>query len=140
MSQDTIDFIVIASAILIYPLAIFSIVKSINSDEKLSRLGFLLTFLLTTAPAIPLIVSDLGMLVFDSPRLQISSLYLEFLWVYWAIAAFPFYQRVCWRVHDAGIGKITAYFCLVPYLNFFIFLYLCIAKPKSSEGDITDVD
>jgi len=133
LSREFIDLIVIASAILIYPLAIFSIIKNVKSEKKLSRSKFLLALLLAIAPAIPLIASDLQVLVLGGERLQISNLFLQLLWVYWAIAAFPFYQRVCWRIHDAGMGKITAYLCLVPYLNFFIFLFLCVAKQKDKK-------
>ena len=59
--------------------------------------------------------------------------FLLFMWVYFALAAYPFYQRVCWRVKDAGKGKAIAYLSLIPYVNIFIFVYLCTVSSSDSE-------
>ena len=133
MDQAISDLIVTAAAVAVFPLAIFSVVKNIKSDKRLPRRSFLIALLIASAPAIPLILSDYQVLIMGGEHFKLGGAFLIFMWVYFAIAAYPFYQRVCWRVKDAGKGKAIAYLSLIPYVNIFIFMYLCTVSSSDSE-------
>ena len=133
MDQAISDLIVTAAAIAVFPLAIFSVVQNIKSDKRLPRRSFLIAVLIASAPAIPLILSDFQVLIMGGEHFNLGGTFLLFMWVYFAIAAYPFYQRVCWRVNDAGKGKAIAYLSLIPYVNIFIFMYLCTVTSIDSE-------
>ena len=133
MDQAISDLIITAAAIVVFPLAIFSIVKNIKSDKMLPRRSFLIALLIASAPAIPLIISDFQILIMGGEHFKLGSSFLLFMWVYFAMAAYPFYQRVCWRVNDAGKGKTIAYLSLIPYVNIFIFMYLCTVSSIDRE-------
>ena len=102
MDQAISELIVTAAAIAVFPLAIFSVVKNIKSDKRIPRRSFLIALLIASAPAIPLILSDFQVLIIGGEHFKLGGAFLLFMWVYFALAAYPFYQRVCWRVKDAG--------------------------------------
>ena len=107
--------------------------KNIKSDKRLPRRSSLIALLIASAPAIPLILSDYQVLIMGAEHFKLGSAFLLFMWVYFALVAYPFYQRVCWRVKDAGKGKAIAYLSLIPYINIFIFVYLCTVSSIDNE-------
>ena len=133
MDQANSDLIVTAAIFIAFALSIFSVVKNIKSDKRIPRRSFLISLLIASAPAIPLILSDYQVLIMGGEHFKLGSAFLLFMWVYFALVAYPFYQRVCWRVKDAGKGKVIAYLSLIPYINIFIFVYLCTVSSIDNE-------
>ncbi len=115
-----------------FAISVFSVVRNLKSDKTCGRKVFISALLFAGAPVFILIACDISALVFGE-IIAYTDILLQITYVYLAIVAYPFYQRVCWRVNDAGAGKLIAYFSLVPYLNFFSFLYLSIVPTKSSN-------
>ena len=115
-----------------FALAVLSVIKNRNSDKTIGRREFIIAFLIVGAPAFFLTLSDINLMI-NGEKFVYSDNILQIMYVWFAVAAYPFYQRVCWRVNGAGARKFVSYICLVPYLNILALIYLCAAPPKSSE-------
>ena len=89
--------------------------------------------LTASAPAIISVVSDFQVLMVGGEPFKLGGAFLLFMWVYFALVAYPFFQRVCWRAADAGKGKTIIFLSLIPYINIFIFVYLCTVPSIDSE-------
>ncbi|MGB0695647.1 MAG: DUF805 domain-containing protein [Rhodospirillaceae bacterium] len=120
----TIYFLILA-----LPIAFFSVVKHRNTLERVNRKLFIIIFLIVSLPAFILTASDISLML-NGKRLPYASTFFQVMNIWFFIAAYPFYQRVCARVNDAGVWRWVSFVCLVPYVNLLIFLYLCIAPSK----------
>jgi len=116
-----------------FSLAILSVARNFRSDRTYSRNNFAIMFLIAGLPTFVITASDLNLWI-NGERFGVSNFLMQFNYVYFAFVAYPFYQRVCWRVNDAGAGKLTAYICLVPYLNLLSFIYLCVARTRPTRS------
>lgn len=115
-----------------YGLAIVSILRNSKSDRRMRRGSFILVFAIVSFPYWIVTVSDLSMVLNEQKFLESDSL-LDFIYVYNVIVAYPFFQRICWRVNDAGSHRAVPYACLIPYLNILIFFYLCFEPTRGKK-------
>ena len=111
-------------------LAVFSVIKNRNSQKIIGRAEFIIFLLVAALPSIYLTVADIAFLSGSAERLPYTDLVLK-IWFFWLAAiVYHFYQRVCWRINDAGLASYISFVCLVPYINVLIFIFLCVAPSK----------
>lgn len=123
---------------IIFVLAIFGALAAIaktSKEKKMARKNFVKINIFYWSPLIALVIVDLWNLgVQNQPKvhLESASLYIS---VYLLFTSYPLFQRVCWRLNDAGKGRFLGYIALIPYLNVLVFAYLCLI-PSRKPGDM----
>ena len=105
--------------------ATVAVVRNAGVDRPYGRKPFLFIFILFSSPLLLLSAMDIAVLMGGTMIFETGNL-MKFTAVFLAIFSYSFFARACWRANDAGAGKLLCYLSLVPYLNFFIFLYLCV--------------
>ncbi len=123
-------FINVALGILLIALPLGAIIKNINSTKTYSRFSFFTLFLLVSLPAILISFNDIATMFYQYDTGLNDELMMRYFFGYLLICAYPFYQRVCWRVNDAKLSKFFIWISLIPYINIIIFIFLCFAKTK----------
>lgn len=122
-------------------LMIFSIIALLGAliglgrtskDRKIGRQTFWLISLIAWAPLLALLFIDLMRLVapVSGVVFQVESTWFA-LW--FSLTAYPLFAGVAWRLNDAGKGRFWGYMALIPYLNFFVFIYLCLLSSENNE-------
>jgi len=111
-------------------ISILALIYNYNTKVICGRKSFVAIFAATSIVPLIFLYSDLSMLLgwpaFPT-HLHISVLYLSL-----AALAYPLYQRVCQRIFDTGLSKHIALISLLPFLNLFLFFFLCL-KPSITE-------
>lgn len=120
-------------SIVAFALAVLGVIRNVKADRPYGRKDFAIVFLIVSAPLLVITASDVQMLTGGEP-LEAVDRWLQFTYIYLVVAAYPFFQRVCWRVNDAGSHRALSYVSLVPYINILIFLFLCFKPTKVSKG------
>ena len=105
-----------------------------SSERLMGRLSFAKFALIAWAPLLLLAALDFMRLegVLDV-RFKNASTWLV---VWFLLTAYPLFTRVAWRLNDASKGRFWGYVAVVPYVNIFIFVYLCLlpSKADTSQG------
>ena len=106
-----------------------------SKRKRISRRTFFGFASLVWAPLLALAVLDLMILEGVSLNLNLQN---SVVWVsFWfLLTSYPLFSRVVWRLNDAGKGRFWGYLSLVPYLNFFVFVYLCVLPTKSEKAEV----
>ena len=106
-----------------------------SKDKQMGRRAFFGFVSLAWLPLLALAVLDLMILegASLSLNLQNSSVWISF---WFLLTSYPLFSRVVWRLNDAGKGRFLGYLALVPYLNFFVFVYLCVLPTKSEKAEV----
>ena len=106
-----------------------------SKRKRISRRTFFGFASLVWAPLLALAVLDLMTLEGESLNLNLQN---SVVWVsFWfLLTSYPLFSRVVWRLNDAGKGRFWGYLALVPYLNFFVFVYLCVLPTKSEKAEV----
>ena len=103
-----------------------------SSERLMGRFSFAKVALLAWAPLLLLAALDFMRLagVLD------VSLKNAYIWlVLWLLlTSYPRFTRVAWRLNDASKGRFWGYVAVVPYVNIFIFVYLCLVPSKSDSS------
>ena len=103
-----------------------------SSERLMGRLSFAKFALLAWTPLLLLAALDLMRLggVLDVSLKNAST----WLVVWLLLTSYPLFTRVAWRLNDASKGRFWGYVAVVPYVNIFIFVYLCLVPSKSDSS------
>lgn len=112
-----------------------------GKNKKIGRAKYSLIVLLIWLPLIALGVLDLINLYGSVKSFNLKNI-LSYLGWYFLVTSYPLYFNTAKRLNDAGMGRFWGYLALIPYINFFVFISICIApsatEQKNLEGDESD--
>ena len=104
-----------------------------SKDKQMGRRAFFGFVSLAWLPLLALASLDLMRLEGTDLNSQNTIVWLA----YWfLLMSYPLFTRVTWRLNDVGKGRFWGYLALVPYLNFFVFVYLCLLPTKSEKAEV----
>jgi len=116
-------------------------VAKASSERLMGRWAFAKFALLAWAPILLLVALDfVRFQVLDVSLMNaldvISKNATPWLVVWLLLTSYPLFTRVAWRLNDASKGRFWGYVAVVPYVNIFIFVYLCLlpSKTDTSQG------
>ena len=105
-----------------------------SSERLMGRLSFAKFALLAWTPLLLLAALDLMRLggVLDVSLKNAST----WLVVWLLLTSYPLFTRIAWRLNDASKGRFWGYVAVVPYINIFIFVYLCLLPSKTDTSQV----
>ena len=104
-----------------------------SKDKQMGRRAFFGFVSLAWLPLLALASLDLMRLEGTDLNSQNTIVWLAF---WFLLMSYPLFTRVTWRLNDVGKGRFWGYLALVPYLNFFVFVYLCVLPTKSEKAEV----
>ncbi|HAQ72076.1 MAG TPA: hypothetical protein DCR48_13975 [Flavobacteriales bacterium] len=104
-----------------------------SKDKQMGRRAFFGFVSLAWLPLLALASLDLMRLEGTDLNSQNTIVWLAF---WFLLMSYPLFTRVTWRLNDVGKGRFWGYLALVPYLNFFVFVYLCLLPTKSEKAEV----
>ena len=104
-----------------------------SKDKQMGRRAFFGFVSLAWLPLLALASLDLMRLEGTDLNSQNTIVWLAF---WFLLMSYPLFTRVTWRLNDVGKGRFWGYLALVPYLNFFVFVYLCLLPTKSKKAEV----
>lgn len=117
-----------------------------RSDRRLARVSYLCALVLRLIGLVILGWGVLGIMtaIFDAPNMSdfLNPTQYEGFWpltitgnVLAAIFGIVMVRPLVWRLRDAGIDKKWAYFAVLPYLDFLMFVGLIFLPPSKQQAD-----
>jgi hypothetical protein len=124
---------VIAIVIFLALIGALTGLEKASKDKQMGRRAFFGFVSLAWLPLLALASLDLMRLEGTDLNSQNTIVWLAF---WFLLMSYPLFTRVTWRLNDVGKGRFWGYLALVPYLNFFVFVYLCLLPTKSEKAEV----
>jgi len=124
---------VIAIVIFLALIGALTGLEKASKDKQMGRRAFFGFVSLAWLPLLALASLDLMRLEGTDLNSQNTIVWLAF---WFLLMSYPLFTRVTWRLNDVGKGRFWGYLALVPYLNFFVFVYLCVLPTKSEKAEV----
>jgi len=124
---------VIAIVIFLALIGALTGLEKASKDKQMGRRAFFGFVSLAWLPLLALASLDLMRLEGTDLNSQNTIVWLAF---WFLLMSYPLFTRVTWRLNDVGKGRFWGYLALVPYLNFFVFVYLCLLPTKSEKTEV----